>query len=101
MGWRKSISKWTTGFAGIGILVPLLLMLQFFVFRRSFGSIESWLWPSSIMFMALDAPGTSRTTVSLVYAVAIAENAILYGVIGALTWLLVHVIERAVDRGHS
>jgi hypothetical protein len=46
------------------------------------------------MFLALDAPGTTRSTMVFVYAVAIAENALLYAFIGVITWFAVIVLNK-------
>ncbi|UWZ83028.1 hypothetical protein [Occallatibacter riparius] len=89
MSWRGSFLKFAAIAGAIGVAVPLVLTFRWFVFQHSFGSVEGWLWPSSVMFMALDAPGTARSTVVFVYTVAIVKNALFYGLIGAITWLAV------------
>jgi hypothetical protein len=94
MSWRKSFFNWVLLFAALGIVVPLLLLIRFFIFRSSFGTVESWLWPSSLTFMALDAPGTPVSTVVAIYAVALAENALLYAVLGAVIWPFAYVARR-------
>ena len=53
------------------------------------------------MFMALDTPAPSaRSTVIVVYAVAIAENALLYAVVGAVIWPLAYVLQKTRSRRH-
>jgi len=82
---------WTSVFGILGIAVPTLLML----FRRDFGQAEFLLWPSSIMFMALDTPSpAAQSTGFAIYILAVAENALLYGVIGVILWPIAFVIRK-------
>jgi len=84
---------WTSVFGLLGIALPTLLML----FRRDLGQAEFWLWPSSIMFTALDTPShAAQSTVLAIYILAVAENAPLYGVIGVIIWPIALSFESAV-----
>jgi len=82
---------WTLVFGLLGIAVPILLIL----FWTNFGQAEFLLWPSSIMFMALDSPSpAAQSTVVAIYIFAVAENALLYAVIGAIIWPIAFVIRK-------
>ena len=75
----------------LGLLVASAFSLQFLIFGKSFTGWEFALWPSSLMFMALDTPDPAATsTVVLTYGIAFAENAVTYAVVGALTWPIVY-----------
>jgi hypothetical protein len=58
------------------------------------------LWPSSIMFMAIDKPNSPTSTVIFVYALAFTENILLYAAIGAVTWSLAYLVLR-LYRSHQ
>ena len=100
MRGRKFFLQWTLAFGGLGIAVPILLMLRFFMFQRPFGEIEFFLWPSSIMLMALES-STTRSTVIAAYIIVVAENVLLYAAVGAVTWPLVYVIQKTRSRHDS
>ena len=85
--------NWVLSFGALGLIIPFALMAWCFLFHQSVG-VETFLWPSSIMFMALDTPSPSIWTVVSVYAVAWLENAMLYAVLGALLWPLAHLALR-------
>jgi len=96
MSARKFFLVWTLLFGVVGITVPVFLTLSFLVFHRSFGEVEFFLWPSSLMFMALDTPSPATwSTVIAVYAIAIAENFLLYAAVGAVAWPLAYAIQRS------
>ena len=98
MTFRPRFWRWVIGCGIIGLLVPAALSVKWFGFHSGAGS-ETVLWPSSIMFMALDVPSPATiSTVAVVYTVAIIENILLYAVLGAVTWLLAHAVVRVVDR---
>lgn len=100
MRGRKFFLRWTLAFAALGIAVPILLTLRFFVLQRPFGNIEFFLWPSSIMLIALES-STTRSTVIVAYIIVIAENVLLYTAVGAVTWPLVYVIQKTRSRHDS
>jgi hypothetical protein len=89
MHWRRSLLNFSLASGAVGIAVPLVLILRYLILQQPFGIIEDWLWPSSIMLMALEASGTTRSTVVFVHAFAIAVNALLYATIGAIVWFAV------------
>jgi hypothetical protein len=78
-------------FAALGLFVPTVITAGWFLFHPNFGE---WLvlWPSSIMFMALDAAPAS--TVIFVYSLAFIENILLYAAIGIVTWSFAYLAMR-------
>jgi hypothetical protein len=87
--------RWTTLFGLLGLFVAAVLSICFFAFGTSFGEMEFWLWPSSLMFMALDVPSPAPvSTVFAIYAIAFAENAVLYAAVGVLTSPVVYIARR-------
>lgn len=92
-------------FAALGLLLPAIFVVRYIVFGKSFGAIEGILWPSSIMFLALDVPnGTHRPTsdIAIIYAIALLENVVIYAIIGAAAWSAMWGIRRlaSVLGGH-
>lgn len=84
-------------FGTLGLLVPAMLASGWFLFHSDFGEIAI-LWPSSIMFMALDTPAPSpMSTVIYIYTIAFIENFVLYAVIGVVTWPIAHFALRLYD----
>jgi hypothetical protein len=75
------------GFAVLGLIVPITLMIRPFVLGRSFGDWSVRLWPSSMILMALDMPEPSPvSTVAIIYALALAFNVLLYAGVGIVLW---------------
>jgi len=73
---RRFFFTWIRVFASLGIAVPMLLLVHHALFPLRGWGAEFILWPSSIMFMGLDTPTPAKiSTVIVVYAIAIAENA--------------------------
>jgi hypothetical protein len=99
MSARKFFLIWTLIGGALGIVVPLILMFVFFVLHRQIEEAASLLWPSSIMFMALDVPAPAPwSTVIAVCSIAIIENALLYAVVGAAIWPLAYATQRLRHR---
>ena len=90
--------KWTILFGAVGVLIPLLLLVRYYLFGTGFGRLETTIWPSSFMFMALDAPGTPIPTVVFIYALAFAENFLLYALFAVATWPVAYLIRRRRDQ---
>jgi hypothetical protein len=89
MKTRPNIWRWVLLFAALGLVAPVILTVQYLVFGRSFGdsSYLLWVWPSSIMFMALDSPEPAPTsTVVVIYCFAFLENCALYATVGVFLW---------------
>jgi len=85
--------KWILLFGALGLLVPAVSCIHWFLFSGHASEFEFMLWPSSIMFMGLDGPTpVPVSTVVVVFAIALIENIVLYAVVGALAWLLVNVV---------
>lgn len=81
-------------FGVLGLAVPVVLLLWWHISPYGAGR-EAALWPSSILFMALDEPSpASISTVVVIYAAALFENFILYAVIGALIWPIAYFVLR-------
>jgi hypothetical protein len=80
--------KWTMFFGALGLLVPAAVSSRYFLSGATtgLGGWLGWLWPSSIMFMALDVPSPTPTTVVFVYALVLIGNVVLYAVVGAVFW---------------
>jgi hypothetical protein len=101
MALKPKFWRWVTPFAGLGLFVPTVLTSGWFLFHPNFGD---WLvlWPSSIMFMALDTPSPSPiSTAIFVYALAFVENLLLYAAIGVITWPLAHLALRLYSSHRS
>jgi hypothetical protein len=99
MAMRILFWRWTGLFAAAGLLLPLCFCVHWFVFRGSGTELEARLWPSSLMFMALDEPTPAATsTVVAVFAIAMIENILLYACVGALLWFLLWIIFRGFAR---
>jgi hypothetical protein len=95
MTLKVKFRKWTLLSGALGLVVPAVVLSQYFLFNKGIGEFEFRFWPSSIMFMALDVPTPAPTsTVLFVYALALIENVVLYAIIGALAWILVYVVLR-------
>jgi hypothetical protein len=91
MELKPKFWRWTLLFGAFGLLVPVVITSGWFLFHPNFG-VWLDLWPSSIMFMALDTPTLARTsTIIFVYAIAVVENCLLYAAIGVITWPLAHL----------
>jgi hypothetical protein len=85
--------KWILLFGALGLLVPAVSCIHWFLFGGHASEFEFMLWPSSIMFMGLDGPTPVPTsTIVAVYAIAMIENVALYAVIGAFAWLLANLV---------
>jgi hypothetical protein len=89
--------RWTLLFGTIGLLIPVVLLFRYWAFGVMFGELEGKLWPSSLMFTALDAPDTRTSTIVVVYAMALLGNVIRYAVLGILTWPLAYIFFRVRD----
>jgi hypothetical protein len=94
---KPTLWRWTLLFAALGLLLPAIFLARYIAFGKSFGPIEGMLWPSSIMFLALDVPnGTHRpaSDLAIIYGIALLENVIQYAIIGALAWSALWGIRR-------
>jgi hypothetical protein len=79
----------------LGLVIPALLIIRWKLTGLPFGELESILWPSSILTMGLEGPSPRRTVeIVEVYAVLIAENVVLYVLVGLLTFPLVFWVLR-------
>ncbi|KRA41539.1 hypothetical protein [Pseudoxanthomonas sp. Root630] len=80
--------------AALGILVPCVLVTRHLVTRELFGSFEAWLWPSSILLMALEGP---RDTLSVwtVMGLSVFLNTVLYAGLAAAIHVLCSFINKA------
>ena len=75
----------------VGVAVCVFLFGSYLLFDHMFGEREVWLWPTSILLMASD--GWSIGTVVLL-TVAVAGNAILYGVLAMFASMAVRAAQR-------
>jgi hypothetical protein len=91
MSMRAKFARWVLLFAGIGLLIPAVAETRYLVFAHGFGELEAKLWPSSLMFFALEAPDTRAIHIVIVWVVAVVANVILYALFGVLTWPLVYI----------
>ena len=95
MKFKVKFWKWTLLAGALGLLDPAVVISQFFLFGKGISELEFRLWPSSIMFMALDVPRPApASTAAFVVVFALIENVVLYAVMGALAWPLVYVLPR-------
>jgi hypothetical protein len=96
---RQQFWRWVFVFAALGLVVPALLLFWWHISPYGAGR-EAVLWPSSIMFMALDAGPTPepRSTAFAVYAAALLENLALYAAIGAILWPVAQCTARLRNR---
>jgi hypothetical protein len=58
-GHMKKFVTWISLFGGLGVLIPLVLLIRFWVFHHLFGAFEVKLWPGSGILLGLDAPNPS------------------------------------------
>ncbi len=79
---RGRVLKMIVAFGAIGLLIPSAVTALDLI--RHNDSIESarFLWPSSIMLMALDSPTESASNTIFVFGMAILSNVGLYGFVG-------------------
>src|SRR5689334_4653989 len=94
----KKFVVWTSLFAALGVLVPLVLLFRFWVFHHPFGGFEAKLWPDSLIFFGLEAPNSTMLEVVLFYGIAFVGNAFRYAVIGVLTWPIAYLVLRRRHR---
>jgi hypothetical protein len=97
MTMKARFVRWTMLFGAVGLLVPIVLLCRYWVFGSMFGELEAKLWPSSVVFMALDAPGTRTSTVVFAYSIAFFSNIIRYAAVGVLTWPFPYAFFRIRD----
>jgi hypothetical protein len=82
-------------FGVLGLIVPAILTVWYFLSGRRLDNLPIWLWPSSQIFMALDHPAQARlSTVIFVYTTAFLENSVVYATAGALLWPIAHLVSR-------
>jgi hypothetical protein len=95
MNARPRFWRWVSAFAALGLVVPAGLILWWHFAPYGAGR-EAALWPSSLMFMGLEAGPTPEpaSTVASVYAIAFVENFALYATIGAFLWPIAYPIVR-------
>lgn len=90
--------RWILAWGFLGLLVPSVLLLRWILFNGGFGGLELVLWPTSFVTFALDGGGPLHPTnvllVVVVYAIALITNALLYSVIGLLSWQLLDLALR-------
>ena len=81
-GRGSRVLKMVAAFGAIGLLIPSTVTALGLI--RHNDSIESarFLWPSSLMLMALDSPTESALNTVLVFGMAILSNVGLYGFVG-------------------
>ena len=77
----------------MGLLAPVALILRWKLLGSMFGLMELVLWPSSILLMGLEGQ-RSVFIIILWYAIFIVANALLYSVVGLLTWPLLRLALR-------
>jgi hypothetical protein len=98
MSMKAKFVRWVLLFGAIGFLISAVAATRYFAFGHSFGELEAKLWPSSVMFLALEAPNTRTVDIVVVWIMAIIANVISYAVIGLLTWPLAYIVARVVAR---
>jgi hypothetical protein len=79
---RSRVLKMIAAFGAIGLLIPSTVTALDLTGHND--SLESarFLWPGSIMLMALDSPTEPTSNIVLVFAMAILSNVGLYGFVG-------------------
>jgi hypothetical protein len=93
MNLKVKFWKWILLFGALGLFVPVVSCIHWFLFGGHASELEFMLWPSSIMFMALDVPTPAPTsTVVAVFALALIENIVLYAIARAFAWLIVNFV---------
>jgi hypothetical protein len=84
----------------MGLAIPALLLIYWKI-TGSFGTWASILWPSSILLMGLEGPGPrSMWEIGQVYAILIAENVVLYLIVGLLTSPLLFFLRASATGKH-
>jgi hypothetical protein len=92
---KRRLIKWILIWGALGLAMPVLLILRSHLFASSFGELEVILWPSCIFLMGLEGP-TPRSMLDIleVYSILVAENIILYSLVGSLTSPIVYLATR-------
>lgn len=75
----------------IGIIVPLALMLCFYLHFLPAGDWLLFIWPTSFMLMATESLGHSAEALGIV-ALSIAYNVLLYTIVFTVIWCIAWVI---------
>ena len=87
MAWKRFFWRWVEGWAVLGAIVPITVLIRTMVFRDSVGEWFVWLWPSSLVLAALEAVDPRSLFAPLVVdAVAVAINVMLYAGVGIVLW---------------
>jgi hypothetical protein len=99
---RKLTQKrWILGWGFLGLLVPGVLLLRWILFDHLFGQLELVLWPSSFILFAFGGGALHPNDVlflAVVYVIALITNALLYAVLGLLSWQVVDLALRRAQR---
>ena len=82
-----------------GVLLPLGLLARWKLFGHEFGLFETVTWPASILLMAVSS--WSDPFSSLLLAVAILLNALLYALVGALMCAVIAGVNRLIPAGRA
>jgi len=87
MEWKRFFWKWVSGFAALGLLIPITLLIRPFLLDRPFGAWSVALWPSSLIFSALHVPWSSpMRAAAALYILALITNVLTYSCLGAVLW---------------
>ena len=98
--WKRFFWRWVLGWAVLGLMVPVGLMIGPFVFGRSVGLWSVWLWPSSLIFGALNAlDPASLPVIAVLYALALILNILLYAGLSIVLWPIADSVRRRVLAG--
>jgi hypothetical protein len=100
MRWITSFWRWVLVFAGLGFLVPLVVMFRYGVMGSN-SMFGDRLWISSWLLMGIDTPNPGAVSKYSLLAFAWGSNIVLYAVLGAVGWLVVSVVLRLLGPGET
>jgi hypothetical protein len=95
---RLTQRKWILCWSALGLFVPALLLICSMVFNHSFGGVGVVLWLTSLILMALDAPGPLQLSdlmaIVTFYGIALLTNILLYAVVGLFCFQFIDLVRR-------
>jgi hypothetical protein len=75
-----------------GFLLPLILLVRWKLTGQIFGLLEVWLWPSSILLMAIT--GALDASAWLLLAFTVLLNVLVYVLLAAIVYAAIHLFGR-------
>lgn len=96
--WKRFFWRWLGGFAVLGLLIPITLLIRPFLLGQSFGAWSVRLWPSSLFLAALDTRWPSPMgAAAALYILALITNVLLYSGLGVVLWPVADSLRRRLN----